>query len=45
MDGKVVVRKITDLTIAVDSRVVPDTYTAKFLARIAELLREPKMLI
>jgi pyruvate dehydrogenase E2 component (dihydrolipoamide acetyltransferase) len=44
-DGKVVIRKITDLTIAVDSRVVPDPYAAKFLARIAELLQGPKQLI
>jgi pyruvate dehydrogenase E2 component (dihydrolipoamide acetyltransferase) len=44
-DGQIVIRKITDLTIAVDSKVVPDPYAAKFLARIAELLREPKMLI
>ena len=45
MDGKVVVRKITDLTIAVDSKVVPDPYAAKFLARIAEFLQNPKNLI
>ncbi len=44
-DGKIVVRKITDLTIAVDSKVVPDPYAAKFLARIAELLQEPEQLI
>jgi pyruvate dehydrogenase E2 component (dihydrolipoamide acetyltransferase) len=44
-DGKIVIRKITDLTIAVDSKVVPDHYAAKFLARIAELLQEPKQLI
>jgi len=44
-DGKIVIRKITDLTIAVDAIVVPDTYAAKFLARIAELLQEPKQLI
>jgi len=44
-NGKIVIRKITDLTIAVDSRVVPDPYAAKFLAHIAELLREPKQLI
>jgi pyruvate dehydrogenase E2 component (dihydrolipoamide acetyltransferase) len=44
-DGQILVRKITDLTIAVDSRVVPDPYAAKFLAHIAELLREPKQLI
>ncbi|MBE3144512.1 MAG: 2-oxo acid dehydrogenase subunit E2 [Planctomycetes bacterium] len=44
-DGQVVIRKITDLTIAVDSRVVPDPYAAKFLARIAELLQGPKQLI
>ncbi|MGA2172437.1 MAG: 2-oxo acid dehydrogenase subunit E2 [Sedimentisphaerales bacterium] len=45
VDGKVVVRKITDLTIAADARVVPDTYAAKFLARIANLLQGPKQLI
>lgn len=44
-DGRIIVRKITDLTIAVDARVVPDPYAAKFLARIAELLQEPKQLI
>ena len=44
-DGHVVIRKITDLTIAVDSRVVPDPYAAKFLARIADLLRIPQQLI
>jgi pyruvate dehydrogenase E2 component (dihydrolipoamide acetyltransferase) len=42
---QVVIRKITDLTIAVDARVVPEPYAAKFLARIAELLQEPKQLI
>ena len=44
-DDQILIRKITDLTIAVDSRVVPDPYAAKFLARIGELLREPNMLI
>ena len=44
-DGKIVIRKITDLTIAVDSKVVNETYAAKFLARIANLLEEPKQLI
>ncbi|MGA2070728.1 MAG: 2-oxo acid dehydrogenase subunit E2 [Sedimentisphaerales bacterium] len=44
-DDQIVIRKITDLTIAVDSRVVPDPYAAKFLARIAELLQGPKQLI
>jgi pyruvate dehydrogenase E2 component (dihydrolipoamide acetyltransferase) len=44
-DGQIVIRKITDLTIAVDSRVVPDPYAAKFIARIAELLQSPKKLI
>jgi pyruvate dehydrogenase E2 component (dihydrolipoamide acetyltransferase) len=44
-DGQIVIRKITDLTIAVDSRIVPDHYTAKFLARIAELLQSSKKLI
>jgi pyruvate dehydrogenase E2 component (dihydrolipoamide acetyltransferase) len=43
--GQILVRKITDLTIAVDSRIVPDPYAAKFLARIAELLQGPKQLI
>ena len=45
VNGKIVIRKITDLTIAVDSRVVPDPYAAKFLARIAELLQGPTQLI
>jgi pyruvate dehydrogenase E2 component (dihydrolipoamide acetyltransferase) len=44
-NGQVVIRKITDLTIAVDSRIVPDPYAAKFLVRIAELLQGPKQLI
>ena len=44
-NGQVVIRKITDLTIAVDSRIVPDPYAAKFLARIAALLQNPKYLI
>ncbi len=44
-DGKILIRKITTLTIAVDSRIVPDPYAAKFLARIAELLASPKKLI
>lgn len=42
---QVTIRKITDLTIAVDSRIIEDTYAAKFLARIAELLQGPKQLI
>jgi pyruvate dehydrogenase E2 component (dihydrolipoamide acetyltransferase) len=42
---QVVIRKITDLTIAVDSKVVPDAYAAKFLARIAELLQSPRHLL
>jgi pyruvate dehydrogenase E2 component (dihydrolipoamide acetyltransferase) len=44
IDGRIVIRKITDLTIAVDSRVVHDPYAAEFLARIAELLQKPKRL-
>ena len=44
-DGQITIRKITDLTIAVDSRVVPDPYAAKFLAFIGELLQSPKKLI
>jgi pyruvate dehydrogenase E2 component (dihydrolipoamide acetyltransferase) len=45
IDGQIAIRKITDLTIAVDSRVVPDPYAAEFLARIGDLLRGPKQLI
>jgi pyruvate dehydrogenase E2 component (dihydrolipoamide acetyltransferase) len=41
-DGQVIIRKITDLTIAVDSRIVPDPYAAKFLARLANFLQKPK---
>jgi pyruvate dehydrogenase E2 component (dihydrolipoamide acetyltransferase) len=44
-DGQILIRKITDLTIAVDSRVVPDPYAAKFLARIGDLLQKPEQLI
>ncbi|MGD0572067.1 MAG: 2-oxo acid dehydrogenase subunit E2 [Sedimentisphaerales bacterium] len=44
-DGQILIRKITNLTIAVDSRVVPDPYAAKFLARIGDLLHGPKQLI
>ncbi|MFH1372035.1 MAG: 2-oxo acid dehydrogenase subunit E2 [Planctomycetota bacterium] len=44
-DSQIVIRKITDLTIAVDSKVVPDPYAAKFLARIAELLQNPTSVI
>jgi len=43
-NGKIVIRKITDLTIAVDSKVVPEPCAAKFLARIAELLQQPQEL-
>jgi pyruvate dehydrogenase E2 component (dihydrolipoamide acetyltransferase) len=44
-DGEIAIRKITYLTIAADSRVIPDSYAAKFLVRIAELLQNPKNLI
>lgn len=44
-DGQILIRKITGLTIAVDSRVVPDPYAAKFLARIADLLQNSPQLI
>jgi pyruvate dehydrogenase E2 component (dihydrolipoamide acetyltransferase) len=42
---QVIIRKITDLTIAVDARVVDAAYAAKFLARIANLLQNPERLI
>jgi pyruvate dehydrogenase E2 component (dihydrolipoamide acetyltransferase) len=44
-DGRIVIRKIADLTIAVDARVANEPYAAKFLARIAELLQNSKQLI
>ena len=44
-DGKITIRKITDLTIAVDARVIDAAYAAKFLVRIANLLQQPKQLI
>ncbi|MGA2092391.1 MAG: 2-oxo acid dehydrogenase subunit E2 [Sedimentisphaerales bacterium] len=44
-NGQITIRKITDLTIAVDARVVDAPYAARFLARIADLLQEPKQLI
>jgi pyruvate/2-oxoglutarate dehydrogenase complex dihydrolipoamide acyltransferase (E2) component len=44
IDGKITIRKITDLTIAVDARVVPEPTAAKFLARIAELLQDPSQI-
>jgi pyruvate dehydrogenase E2 component (dihydrolipoamide acetyltransferase) len=45
LNGQIIIRKITDLTIAVDARVVDAAYAAKFLAHIANLLAEPKRLI
>jgi len=44
-DGKITIRKITDLTIAVDARVVDAAYAAKFLARITDLLQNYKQLV
>jgi pyruvate dehydrogenase E2 component (dihydrolipoamide acetyltransferase) len=44
-DGQTVIRKITDLTIAVDSKVVPEPYAARFLSRISDLLQKPQQLI
>ncbi len=43
--GRIIIRKITDLTIAVDSRIVPEPYAAEFFSYLAELLREPEALI
>jgi len=45
VNGKITIRKITDLTIAVDARVVDAAYAAKFLARIANLLQNPEHLV
>jgi len=44
-DGQIVIRKITDLTIAVDARVVPDPCAAKFLVYLSGLLQNPKSLL
>lgn len=44
-DGKITVRKITDLTIAVDARVADPAYAAGFLSRIADLLQNHEQLI
>ena len=44
-NGQNVIRKITDLTIAMDSRVVADPYAAKFLAYLSGLLQNPKSLL
>jgi pyruvate dehydrogenase E2 component (dihydrolipoamide acetyltransferase) len=44
-NGQIVIRKITDLTIAVDARVVDAAYAAKFLTRITDLLQNYKQLV
>jgi len=43
--GKLAVRKIADLSLAVDRRVVDEVYAAKFLSFIVEKLQDPQQLI
>ena len=44
-DLKVTSRKLTTLTLAVDSRIINEVYAAKFLSFIAEQLQNPRALI
>ena len=44
-DGRAVERKIVNLTLAVDRRVVTEVYAAKFLARIKDLLQNPQQVL
>jgi len=44
-DGKAAVRKMLSLSLAADSRVVPQTYAAKFLNFIKEKLQNPQKLL
>ena len=43
-NGKVVVRKMVTLALAVDNRVINEVYAAKFLSRITEQLSNPDRL-
>jgi pyruvate dehydrogenase E2 component (dihydrolipoamide acetyltransferase) len=45
VDGQIAVRKELALSIAVDSRLINESYAAQFLARIKQLLENPKQLI
>lgn len=44
-NGGMVVRKVVDLSLAVDRRVVDEVYAAKFLSFIIEQLQNPQQLI
>ncbi len=44
-DGKPIVRKMVSLTLAVDHRVVSETYAAQFLNFITEQLQNPQKLV
>ena len=44
-DGDIVVRKMTSLTLAVDRRIINETYAARFLNFIREQLQNPQQLI
>jgi len=45
LNGRVIIRKITSLTLAVDGRVINESYAAKFLTHIAGLLQGPQRLL
>jgi pyruvate dehydrogenase E2 component (dihydrolipoamide acetyltransferase) len=44
-NGKAVIRKTNTLTLAVDKRIINETYAAKFSNRITEFLQNPQQLI
>ena len=44
-DGKITVRKMVSLTLAVDHRVVSETYAAQFLKFITKQLQDPQKLV
>jgi pyruvate dehydrogenase E2 component (dihydrolipoamide acetyltransferase) len=44
IDGKILVRKVTSLSLAVDRRVVDEFYAAEFLNHIKRLLEHPELI-
>jgi len=44
-DGKVMVRKMVSLSLAVDRRIIDEAYAAKFLGFIKEQLQNPRQLV